>query len=127
MRRHTQIEISFFEQLHENDILFIDSTHVAKTGSDVNYLIFEILPSLNKGVLIHFHDVFYPFEYPKEWVLSGRSWNEDYMLRSFLIYNDNFKIVLFPHFIHQQYGEYLANMPNCYKNSGGSFWIQKVK
>jgi len=122
-----QIEISFFQQLHENDILFVDSTHVAKTGSDVNYLVFEILPSLKKGVLIHFHDIFYPFEYPKDWVFGGRSWNEDYMLRSFLMYNDNFKIMLSPHFIYQQHNQSLANMPNCYKNSGGSIWIQKVK
>jgi len=122
-----QIEISFFEQLEENDILFIDSTHVSKTGSDVNYLIFEILPSLKKGVLIHFHDIFYPFEYPKDWVLDGRSWNEDYILRSFLMYNDSFKIILFPNFLHTLHKECFASMPNCYKNSGGSFWLQKVK
>lgn len=122
-----QIEISFFEQLEENDILFIDSNHVSKTGSDVNYLIFEILPSLKKGVLIHFHDIFYPFEYPKDWVLDGRSWNEDYILRSFLMYNDSFKIILFPNFLHTLHKECFASMPNCYKNSGGSFWLQKVK
>jgi len=120
------IEFSFFDQLEENDILFIDSTHVSKTGSDVNYLLFEILPSLKKGVLIHFHDIFYPFEYPKNWVFDGRSWNEDYILRSFLMYNNSFKIVLFPHFIHIKRKECLAKMPNCYKNTGGSFWIRKV-
>lgn len=120
------IDITFFEQLCENDILFIDSTHVAKTGSDVNYLLFEIIPTLKKGVLIHFHDVFYPFEYPKDWVLSGRSWNEDYFLRSFLMYNNSFEIILFSHFIHLKHGDCLSQMPDCYKNSGGSFWIRKV-
>ncbi len=121
-----QMEISFFKQLEENDILFIDSTHVSKTGSDVNYLIFEILPMLKQGVIIHFHDIFYPFEYPKDWVLEGRSWNEDYILRSFLMYNNSFKIILFPHFIHTKHKEWLSNMPGCYKNSGGSFWIRKI-
>jgi predicted O-methyltransferase YrrM len=120
------IDISFFEKLSENDILFIDSTHVVKTGSDVNYLIFEILPSLKKGVLIHFHDVFYPFEYPKNWVLSGRSWNEDYFLRSFLMYNNSFEIILFSHFIHLKHRDFLSQMPDCYKNTGGSFWIRKI-
>ncbi|MEI8047713.1 MAG: class I SAM-dependent methyltransferase [Bacteroidota bacterium] len=125
-KRLQTVDSTYFEQLSENDILFIDSTHIAKTGSDVNYLLFEILPSLKKGVLIHFHDIFYPFEYPKDWVLSGRSWNEDYFLRSFLMYNNSFEIILFSHFIHMKHGDCLSQMPDCYKNSGGSFWIRKV-
>ncbi len=60
-----------FEKLEQGDILFVDSAHVTKTGSDVNYILFEILPALKKGVLVHFHDVFYPFEYPKDWVFNG--------------------------------------------------------
>ncbi|MGB5429583.1 class I SAM-dependent methyltransferase, partial [Eudoraea sp.] len=59
------VQITEFQKLQRNDILFIDSSHVSKTGSDVNYEIFKILPTLNSGVIIHFHDVFYPFEYPK--------------------------------------------------------------
>lgn len=74
-------DTTFYNKLNENDILFIDSTHVSKTGSDVNHLIFTILPSLNKGVLIHIHDIFYPFEYPEAWVKDsnfhkgGFGWN----------------------------------------------------
>jgi len=121
-----QVNISFFTQLEENDILFVDSTHVTKTGSDVNYLLFEILPSLKKGVLIHFHDIFYPFEYPKEWVFEGRSWNEDYILRSFLMYNDHFTIIMFPDFLHKVQHECLESMPACFKNHGGSIWLRKT-
>ncbi|MEI7526236.1 MAG: glycosyltransferase [Mariniphaga sp.] len=121
-----QIELSFFEQLGENDILFIDSTHVSKTGSDVNYLLFEILPSLKKGVLIHFHDIFYPFEYPKDWVFGGRSWNEAYILRSFLMYNNDFKILLFPDYLYKLHRECFSSMLDCYENRGGSFWLQKI-
>lgn len=121
-----QINLSFFKKLKKDDILFIDSSHVVKTGSDVNYLILNILPSLNKGVIIHFHDIFYPFEYPQNWVFEGRSWNEVYFLRSFLMFNNNFEIMLFPDFIHKNHKEYFSKMPYCFKNSGGSIWIRKV-
>ena len=84
-----EIGPDFFGQLEKNDILFIDSSHVAKCGSDVNYLFFEILPALKSGVLVHFHDVFYPFEYPRDWMFSGWNWNEDYLLKAFLMYSRN--------------------------------------
>ncbi|HMI77718.1 MAG TPA: class I SAM-dependent methyltransferase [Ferruginibacter sp.] len=119
------VSIDSFEKLRAGDILFIDSTHVAKTGSDVNYILFEILPSLQSGVLIHFHDVFYPFEYPKEWVFEGRSWNEDYFLKAFLMYNDKFEIKLFSEYIHKHHKNAFENMPLSYKNWGGNFWILK--
>lgn len=122
-----EIDLSFFKRLKRNDILFVDSTHVSKTGSDVNYLLFEILPSLRKGVLIHFHDIMYPFEYLKRWVFEGRSWNEIYTLRSFLMYNSSFQIVLFPHYLHTNHPKSFANMPTCQKDIGGSLWLRKVK
>lgn len=119
------IALDVFEKLQAGDILFIDSTHVSKTGSDVNYILFEILPLLKSGVLIHFHDVFYPFEYPKEWVFKGFNWNEDYILRSFLMYNNNFEIILFADYIHKHHKESFNGMPLCYKNTGGNLWIEK--
>lgn len=82
-----RIELDVFTNLKDGDILFIDSSHVVKTGSDLQFLFFEVLPNLQKGVLIHFHDIFYPFEYPKEWIYGRRNWNEDYFLRAFLMYN----------------------------------------
>jgi Methyltransferase domain len=84
--------------LRAGDVLVVDSTHVLKTGSDVNTILFEILPALASGVYIHFHDVFYPFEYPREWVYQERAWNEVYARRAFLQYNDAFEIVYFNHF-----------------------------
>jgi hypothetical protein len=91
-RRVQEIGLAPFEALKCNDILFIDSSHVAKTGSDVNYMMFEVLPRLAPGVLVHFHDIFWPFEYPPEWIRLGRSWNEAYLLRAFLMFNDAFDI-----------------------------------
>jgi len=69
------VGLEVLSELCPEDILFIDSTHVSKIGSDVNHIFFEILPRLARGVYIHFHDVFYPFEYPKEWIYEGRAWN----------------------------------------------------
>ena len=62
------VDLSVFKALQKNDILFIDSSHVSKTGSDVNYEFFDIIPNLNSGAIIHVHDIFYPFEYSKHWV-----------------------------------------------------------
>lgn len=120
------ISLYVFEKLDAGDILFVDSTHVAKTGSDVNYILFEILPRLKTGVLIHFHDIFFPFEYPREWVFKGMNWNEDYFLKAFLMYNNSFEIKFFSNYLHQLHKEAFEKMPLCYKNSGGSLWIQKV-
>jgi hypothetical protein len=119
------IELSIFEKLDAGDVLFIDSTHVVKTGSDVHFILFEILPILKKGVYIHFHDIFYPFEYPKEWVYKGRNWNEDYFLKAFLMYNSAFEIVLFSHYLHTHHKETFNQMPLCFKNKGGNLWIKK--
>ena len=120
------VPLNTFEKLNKGDILFVDSTHVAKTGSDVNYILFEILPRLNKGVLIHFHDIFYPFEYPKEWVFQGRNWNENYFLKSFLMYNNEFKIILFGDYLHKFQSEVFNKMSACLKNSGGNLWLEKL-
>lgn len=114
-----------FRNLNEGDILFIDSSHVIKTASDVHHIIFNILPILQKGVLIHFHDIFFPFEYPKEWVLNGYSWNESYFLRAFLMHNDQYEILLFSDYMHKFHREDFNKMPFTFKNTGGNFWIRK--
>lgn len=120
-----EVELNVFKSLEKDDVLFIDSTHVVKTGSDVNFILFEILPILKSGVLIHFHDIFYPFEYPKKWVFKGRNWNENYFLRSFLMYNDCFEMILFADYLHKVHSECFANMPLTYNNTGGNLWLRK--
>lgn len=119
---------AIFSSLAENDILFIDSTHVSKVGSDVNHLLFEVLPRLKSGVFVHFHDIFYPFEYPKQWIFElGIYWNENYLLRAFLQYNTAFSIVFFNTYLEHFYREQFAeSMPLCLKNPGGSLWIRKL-
>jgi len=125
-RNLEDVEISTYTALSEGDILFIDSTHVSKVGSDVNHLFFEILPRLKAGVYVHFHDIYFPFEYPKEWIYQGRAWNEAYVLRAFLQYNSEFEIVLFNSFIGQFHRTVLEiKMPLCAKNPGSSIWLRK--
>lgn len=120
------ISLDVFEKLESGDILFIDSTHVSKTGSDVNYILFDIIPILKKGVYIHFHDIFYPFEYPKKWVYEGRNWNENYILKAFLMYNNNFEITFFSDYLNLHSKDSFSKMPMCSKNSGGNLWLKKI-
>lgn len=127
-KRLQDVKRDIFSELQENDILFIDSTHVSKIDSDVNHLFFKIYPNLNNLVYIHIHDIFYPFEYPKQWIYEGRSWNENYLLRAFLMYNNQFEIVLFPSYLQHFYGDkFYQHMPLCKKNLGGNFWMRKAE
>ncbi len=126
-QRVQDVDPSLFAMLEANDILFIDSTHVAKVGSDVNHIFSRILPALRSGVHIHFHDIIYPFEYPREWIFEGRAWNEAYMLKTFLQYNSAFRISFFTTYLEQFYEErFRKEMPLCLKNRGGSIWLVKV-
>jgi predicted O-methyltransferase YrrM len=122
------VDKELFTSLQENDILFVDSSHVMKTGSDLQHILFNVIPLLNKGVYIHFHDIFYPFEYPKDWVFKeNRAWNELYVLRAFLMNNKDYKMVIFPNFlIHHHHDWFASEMPLCLKNTGGSIWLQKL-
>ena len=133
-RNLQDVEAELFETLGAGDILFIDSSHVSKTNSDVNYVFFEILPRLHRGVYVHLHDIFYPFEYPKEWVYQGRAWNEAYLTRAFLQYNSAFEIQLFNSFLERFHRDTLEReMPlysgysklNMVPTSAQSLWLRK--
>jgi hypothetical protein len=121
------VPLDVFQELEANDILFIDSSHVAKTGSDVLDVFFRILPALRPGVLVHIHDIPYPFEYNPDWIaVEKRSWNEAYFLRAFLQYNQAFEIIYFSHFVYRHFERTLAErMPFCLQNCGASIWLRK--
>ncbi|MGD0499774.1 MAG: class I SAM-dependent methyltransferase [Bryobacteraceae bacterium] len=116
-----------FTELAAGDILFIDSSHVAKTGSDALDYLFRILPALAPGVLIHVHDIFFPFEYPAAWIVDqNRSWNEAYFLRAFLQANPRYRVIFFSDWIFKCRRDLLAAaMPLCVEHRGGSLWIEK--
>ena len=120
------VPLSTFEALGDGDILFIDSSHVSKAGSDLNHLMFNVLPRLAPGVLVHFHDVYHPLEYPKEIVFSGIAWNEAYLLRAFLQFNSAFKVVFFNTYMETLYRDRVYGaMPLCARNPGGSIWLRR--
>jgi hypothetical protein len=122
------VPLAEFTALEAGDVLFIDSTHVSRVGSDVNHEIFHILPKLQAGVYVHLHDIFFPFDYPLSWVEEGRAWNEAYLLRAFLSYNDAFEIVFFNDLVQRQFFARLHyDFPLWLGNiTGSSIWLRKV-
>ncbi|MEI7940615.1 MAG: class I SAM-dependent methyltransferase [Verrucomicrobiota bacterium] len=122
-----EVPLDLFDALETNDILLIDSSHVSKVGSDVNHLMFRVLPRLRPGVVIHIHDIFFPFEYPEDWFREGRAWNEAYLVRAFLQNNQAYKIMLFADYAGKRFREFLAErMPLCLKDTGGALWLRKA-
>jgi hypothetical protein len=125
------VPLSVFENLEAGDVLFIDSSHVAKTGSDVNYLYFEVLPHLREGVFIHIHDIFLPNEYLKAWVITeNRSWNEQYVLRALLMYSTMFKVKFGCAYAFTAMLPLIQDAlahPKRHGFAGGSIWLEKVQ
>ena len=129
------VDISLFDKLEKNDILFIDSSHMIKPQGDVLFLFLHVLPKLKPGVLVHIHDIFTPRDYLADWVLvKNRMWNEQYLLEAFLSHNHDFKIISAVNFLRHHHLEALSACCPVMKKqieSGadrepGSFWIQKV-
>ncbi|MBE2213173.1 MAG: class I SAM-dependent methyltransferase [Opitutaceae bacterium] len=125
-QRVQEVPLAEFDRLEAGDVLFIDSSHVAKIGSDVNRLYFDVLPRLKPGVFIHIHDVAANLEYPREWLEEGRAWNESYLLRAFLMYNGAFEVVLFSPWIAALRAAWLhEHMPVCARGGGGQIWLRR--
>ena len=114
-------------ELEPGDILFIDSTHVVKTASDVCHHLFTLLPHVPRGVHVHFHDIFRGFEYPEDWVIHKNfSWNESYALRAFLMYNSNFYVTFFNDIFGLKKRDLIEDtFPDFLKNTGGSLWMRR--
>jgi hypothetical protein len=121
------VPLSVYDELEANDILFIDSSHVAKVGSDVTFILLRVLPRLKSGVIIHFHDIVYPSSYPMVWLRDGCAWNESLFLRAFLVCNYAFEMMAFNSFAAYTFPEvFKERVPKFLENSGGSFWMRKL-
>ena len=135
-----KINLNLFTELEKDDILFIDSSHVGKIGSDVLFYLNKVFPILKSGVYIHIHDIFLPFEYPESWIKGGRFWNEQYFLYNFLQYNDKFKVIFGNSYASIKFkdelkiiqqdtyeNKYLVerDCKNCDPYGGGSIWLIK--
>lgn len=108
------VPIEVFRELRANDLLFIDSTHTVKPGGDVNYIVLEILPRLRAGVIVHFHDIFWPYDYQRDVCHTFFHWTESSLLRAYLTFNSHAKILFClshlhydrPDIIHEVFPEY---------------------
>ena len=127
-RRVQEVPLARFCELEANDVLFIDSSHVLKTASDVHYLFTSVLPVLATGVYVHVHDMFWPFEYLRHWIEEGRAWNECYLVHAFLLYNDTYQIELFNHYLGQCHREIIeTELPAMLENTGGALWLKRAR
>jgi len=123
------IDISFFSELGKNDILFIDSSHIIRPEGDVLFEYLELIPNLNKGVIVHVHDIFSPRNYLEEWLKDDvRFWNEQYLLEAFLSHNNSWEIIASLNYLHHRHYEKLLKVcpfltPD---REPGSFYMQKI-
>jgi predicted O-methyltransferase YrrM len=129
--RLQDVPLETFSQLQAGDVLFIDSSHVVATGSDVCQELLEIVPRLAAGVLVHVHDVFLPAEYPRKWLQEDRYfWTEQYLLQAFLAFNESFEVLWAGHYMHLEHPEELRAAFASYRRrpgSPGSFWFRRVR
>jgi hypothetical protein len=122
-----QVDYEIFTSLRDNDVLLIDSSHVLKAGSDVHYLFNHVIPHLAKGVKVHIHDIFYPFEYPSNWLDEKIAFNEAYALELLLRNSNKFKILYWNDFLENNHKEWFQiNMPEMLfsKHQTGGIWLQ---
>lgn len=131
-----EVDLEIFATLQSGDLLFIDSSHVIKVGSDLQTVFFEVLPMLKPGVCIHFHDVLYPFRYSEERVMQdGTFWNEAYLLRAFLMYNRAFEVTFSLNYLINvclsELGDLLDFLPLAVcrdlSEAGGSLYLTKTQ
>ena len=132
-KRIEEIDMKELTDLNENDIFFIDSSHTVRIGGDVTYLFLEILPRLKKGVYIHVHDIFFPDEYPKEWIQKNNMfWAEQYLLQAFLMFNQSFEVVWCGNMMHKEFSNDLEKAFRSYDPKAEllylpkSFWMRKT-
>ena len=122
------VNLEIFDELEAGDVLFIDSTHVLKTQSDVHWELTEILPRLKPGVIIHFHDIFWPFEYRELWITNPpRSWNEVYALQLFLMNQTDYEIMFFNDYFAMQCTDRAnKDVPGFATSDSAGLWLRKT-
>jgi hypothetical protein len=127
--RAQDVPLDAFAQLGDGDVLFVDTTHTVKLGSDVNFIVLEVLPRLAAGVTVHFHDIFLPYEYPRRWLEDyALYWSEQYLLQAFLSLNRDYEVLLATAaLVRDRPSELRALLPaGVEPAAGASFWIRRV-
>jgi hypothetical protein len=118
---------SLMESLQENDILFIDSSHIIRPQGEVLQEYLQILPRLKSGVIVHVHDIFTPRDYPMEWLEYPLFWNEQYLLEAFLSHNDSWDVLLAVNMLkYERYDALKSVCPQLDQSrEPGSFYLQR--
>jgi predicted O-methyltransferase YrrM len=120
--------LDLFASLSDGDILFYDGSHCAKVASDVNWFFFRVLPVVRPGVLIHVHDIFFPYDYPEDWIFArGQTWNEQYLLQAFLMNNPRYQIEIANRYLWVKRRQLLEQSYGDVQPAWGcSLWMKKV-
>lgn len=117
---------SVFGKLGENDILFVDSSHEIKAGNDVLKLFLTIIPALAHGVIIHVHDVFLPYDYPRQWIVENRwNWTEQYLLHALLLDSDDYEVLWCGHYLQRTRPGILKSFKHWTGADAQSVWLRK--
>src|SRR5206468_5214202 len=112
--------------LNPGDILFIDTSHEVRVANDVAYIYANLLPRIRPGVIVHIHDIFLPYEYPKEWVFDHCNlWGEQYILQAFLSHSDSWKVLWPGYYLQKTLPNFARHFPHCRGGMAQSLWIQK--
>jgi len=118
--------LSLFHGLKANDIIFIDSSHRIKTGNDVVFLYLKVIPQLSAGVLIHIHDIFLPYDYPKEWIIDeGWEWNEQYLTQAIVAFSNTFEVLWPGHYLQRMRPDFVQHFPHLNNRMAKSLWLRK--
>jgi Methyltransferase domain len=126
--RAEELPDQVFEALGDGDLLVVDTTHTVKTGGDVNHIVLDILPKLASGVLVHFHDVFLPWEYPRMWAEDyGLYWAEQYLLQAFLSLNTEYEVACALYALSRERPQRLRELVPAWLDDSvpGAFWIRR--
>jgi predicted O-methyltransferase YrrM len=126
--RAQDVPLDVFRSLEAGDMLFVDTTHTVKLDSDVNRIVLDVLPELAPGVIVHVHDIFLPYEYPREWPEdSGFHWAEQYLLQAFLACNRDFEVLAGTFALCRDRPEAMARLAPTWRDgaTASAFWMRR--
>ncbi len=125
--RAQDVPLEVFATLEAGDLLFVDTTHTVKLDSDVNRIVLDVLPALAPGVLVHVHDIFLPYQYPRRWAKeSGFHWTEQYLLQAFLSGNRDYEVLAATFALCRERPEAMQRLVPSWRAGAeaSAFWIR---
>jgi hypothetical protein len=118
---------SVFASIEPGDVLFIDSSHILAAGNDCVALYLQVLPKMPAGVVVHVHDVFLPYEYPRAWVVGhGWPWNEQYLVYAMLAFGTAFDVLWAGHYLQKTLPDFASRFPRARDGQATSLWLRKT-